>query len=211
MERQTSAPPEVGGGKTSAPRRLPEPAEGDVTGLLRQWAGGDTSALDRLTPLIYGELRKLAHNSLRKEARDVPLETTALVHEAFLRLMKSDVEWQDRRHFFALSARLIRRVLVDLARERKNDRRGYGISHLDLDDVQPATSSKPPDIVALDEALTELAEFDDRKARVVELRFFAGLTIEETADTLGTSHATVERDFQAAKAWLAKELSAPSL
>ncbi len=181
---------------------------GDVTLLLRQWAAGDSTALDRLTPLIYGELRKLAHRSLRKEARDVTLETTGLVHEAFVRLLKTDVDWRDRQHFFALSARLIRRVLVDLARERKNSRRGYGIPHLALQDAQPISSGKPPDILALDDALGVLAEFDDRKAKVVELRFFAGLTIEETADTLGISHATVERDFQAAKAWLANELSA---
>ncbi len=181
--------------------------QGDVTVLLRQWAAGDSTALDRLTPLIYGELRKLAHRSLRREARDVALETTGLVQEAFVRLLKTDVDWQDRRHFFALSARLIRRVLVDLARERKNSRRGHGIPHLALEDAQPISADRPPDVLALDEALVVLARFDDRKARVVELRFFAGLTIEETADTLGISHATVERDFQAAKAWLATEIS----
>lgn len=179
----------------------------DVTLLLRRWAAGDSSALDHLTPLIYSELRKLAHNSLRREARDVPLETTALVQEAFVRLLKTEVDWQDRRHFFALSARLIRRVLVDLARERKSDRRGYGISHLPLEQTALASPDRPPDILALDDALTALAKFDDRKARVVELRFFAGLTIDETADTLSISHATVERDLQAAKAWLAQEIS----
>ncbi|MCB1036084.1 MAG: sigma-70 family RNA polymerase sigma factor [Acidobacteria bacterium] len=181
---------------------------GEVTVLLRRWASGDSAALETLTPLIYGELRKLAHQSLRREARSSSLETTGLVHEAFVRLLRTDVDWQDRRHFFALSARLIRRVLVDLARERKSDKRGHGIAHMTLDRIQLPTSSRPPDIEALDDALTALAQFDDRKARVVELRFFAGLTIEETADILGVSHATVERDLQAAKAWLAHQILA---
>lgn len=178
----------------------------EVTGLLRRWTAGDASALERLTPLIYGELRKIASGALKKESRHVPLETTGLVHEAFLRLLKTQVDWQDRRHFFALSARLIRRVLVDLARERKSDKRGYGIPHLALEHAQLTSADKPTSILALDDALEALAKFDPRKAQVVDLRFFAGMTIEETAATLEISHATVERDFQAAKAWLAYEI-----
>lgn len=179
---------------------------GEVTGLLRRWTAGDSSALEQLTPLIYGELRKIASGALKKESRHVPLETTGLVHEAFLRLLKTDVDWQDRRHFFALSARLIRRVLVDLARERKSDKRGYDIPHVALDCAQLTSADKPLGILALDEALEALAKFDQRKAQVIDLRFFAGLTIEETAEMLEISHATVERDFQAAKAWLAYEI-----
>lgn len=178
----------------------------EVTGLLRRWRAGDASALERLTPLIYGELRRIASGALKKESRRVPLETTGLVHEAFVRLLKTDVDWRDRRHFFALSARLIRRVLVDLARQRKSDKRGYGVPHVSLDATQLISADKPPGILALNEALEALATFDPRKAQVVELRFFAGLTIEETAETLEISHATVERDFQAAKAWLASEI-----
>lgn len=178
----------------------------EVTGLLRRWTAGDDAALERLTPLIYGELRKIASGALKKESRSVPLETTGLVHEAFVRLLKTQVDWQDRRHFFALSARLIRRVLVDLARERKSDKRGYGIPHVALEPAQLTSADKPTSILALDDALEALAKFDRRKAQVVDLRFFAGMTIEETAATLEVSHATVERDFQAAKAWLAYEM-----
>ncbi len=194
---------------TDGPVFVGEPREDlpeEVTGLLRRWTAGDPAALEQLTPLIYGELRRIASGALKKESRHVPLETTGLVHEAFLRLLKTDVDWQDRRHFFALSGRLIRRVLVDLARQRKSDKRGYGIPHLSLDSAQLTVVDKPPGILALDEALEALAKFDPRKAQVVELRFFAGLTIEETAETLEISHATVERDFQAAKAWLACEI-----
>ncbi len=180
--------------------------QGEVTGLLRRWTAGDCSALEQLTPLVYGELRKIARGALKKESQHVSLETTGLVNEAFLRLLKTDVSWQDRRHFFALSARLIRRVLVDLARERKSDKRGYGIPHLALDSTRLISVDKPPGILALDDALEALATFDARKAKVVDLRFFAGLTIDETAETLAISHATVERDFQAAKAWLVCEL-----
>ena len=178
----------------------------EVTGLLHRWQAGDSAALEQLTPLIYGELRKIARGALRKESRHVPLETTGLVHEAFVRLLRTEVDWQDRRHFFALSARVIRRVLVDLARERKSDKRGYGIPHLALEDAQLTASDRAPGILELDDALRSLASFDERKARVIELRFFAGMTITETAEILEVSHATVERDFQAAKAWLAYEI-----
>ncbi len=180
--------------------------QGEVTGLLRRWTAGDRSALEQLTPLIYGELRNIARGALKKESQHVPLETTSLVNEAFVRLLKTEVDWQDRRHFFALSARLVRRVLVDLARERKSDKRGYGIPHMALDGTRLISADKPPGILALNEALEALAKFDQRKARVVELRFFAGLTIDETAEVLEISHATVERDFQTAKAWLASEI-----
>lgn len=180
--------------------------QGEVTGLLRRWTAGDRSALEQLTPLIYGELRNIARGALKKESRHVPLETTSLVNEAFVRLLKTEVDWQDRRHFYALSARLVRRVLVDMARERKSDKRGYGIPHMAVDSTRLISAGKPPGILALNEALEALAKFDERKARVVELRFFAGLTIDETAEVLEISHATVERDFQTAKAWLASEI-----
>lgn len=178
----------------------------EVTGLLHRWQAGDASALEQLTPLIYSELRRIAHGALKKEARSVPIETTGLVHEAFVRLLRTDVDWQDRKHFFALTARLIRRVLVDLARERKSDKRGYGIPHLALEHAHLVSIDRQPGILELDEALHSLGSFDERKARVIELRFFAGLTIDETADILEVSHATVERDFQAAKAWLACQM-----
>ncbi|MEM9594142.1 MAG: ECF-type sigma factor [Acidobacteriota bacterium] len=185
------------------------PAAGEVTSLLRRWASGDRGALDRLTPLVYGELRRLARGSLRGELVRSSLHTTVLVQEAFLRLMTADVDWQDRQHFFALSARLIRRVLVDLARERRSLKRGHGIPHLTLEDSPPlAAGGRAPDILALDDALRALEAFDPRKARVVELRFFAGLKVGEVCDVLGISKATAERDYQAAKAWLAQELRA---
>ncbi|MEM1204396.1 MAG: sigma-70 family RNA polymerase sigma factor [Acidobacteriota bacterium] len=187
------------------PVQPPVPDE-DVTGLLRRWSDGDAAALDRLTPLVYAELRRIASASLRKESPAQSLETTGLVHEAFVRLLRSDIDWRSRQHFFALSARLIRRILVDFARERKSHKRGHGFPHVALAEVDEIADEQQPDLLALDEALTALARFDERKARVVELRFFGGMTIEETAEVLGISHATVERDFRAAKAWLAAEI-----
>ncbi|MCP3961618.1 MAG: sigma-70 family RNA polymerase sigma factor [bacterium] len=185
---------------------MPEPGS-DVTRLLHAWREGDPDALERLTPLVYQELRRLAHNYMRGEREGHMLQTTALVHEAYLRLVDLELGFQDRVHFFAVSARLMRRVLVDLARERKAAKRGGEAVVLPLEEGLVATKMPGSDVLALDLALEQLASFDARKARVVELRVFGGLTIDETAEVLEVSHATVERDLKLAKAWLARSLS----
>ena len=179
----------------------------DVTRLLHAWRQGDPDGLERLTPLVYQELRRLAHNYMRSERDGHMLQTTALVHEAYLRLVDLELGFQDRVHFFAVSARLMRRVLVDLARERNAAKRGGEAVVLPLEEGLVATRMPGSDVLALDLALGDLAGFDARKARVVELRVFGGLTIDETAEVLEVSHATVERDLKLAKAWLARRLS----
>lgn len=186
---------------------MSEPAP-DVTRLLHAWREGDSQALDRLTPMVYQELRRLAHHHMRGERAGHMLQTTALVHEAYLRLINLELGFQDRVHFFAVSARLMRRVLVDLARERQAAKRGGSAVVLPLEEELVPAVGSGSDILAIDLALEELAEFDARKARVVELRLFGGLTIDETAEVLEVSHATVERDLKMAKAWLARQLSA---
>jgi len=177
----------------------------NVTALLQEWRGGDREALELLTPVVYAELRSLAHRYMRGERAGHLLQTTALVHEAYLKLVGLDMQWNGRVHFFAVAARLMRRVLVDFARERDSAKRGGGLAHVSLDEAL-VSSQKSLDVVVLDDALERLAAFDPRKARVVELRFFAGLTIDETAEVLELSHATVERDLKLARAWLAREL-----
>ncbi len=184
------------------------PREPDVTELLVAWCDGDQAALDRLMPLVYAELRRVAHRSMRGEPRDQPLQTTALVNEAYLRLVDiSRLRWQNRAHFFAVSAQLMRRILVDAARERRAQKRGNNPLHVEIDVDALQAPERGEDLVALDDALTRLATFDARKARIVELRYFGGLTADETAEVLGISKVTVARDWKVAKLWLVRELT----
>jgi len=178
----------------------------EVTALLIASREGDQSALDRLLPLVYDELHALAGRYMRGERPDHTLQATALLNEAYLRLVESNVPWENRVHFFAVAATTMRRILVDYAKARGRAKRGGGAAKVTLDDELMVGAQASDDIVALDEALQRLAAHDDRKARVVELHFFGGLTYEETAQVLGISPATVDRDLRMAKAWLAKEL-----
>ena len=184
----------------------------EVTVLLQAWQQGDRAAFDRLVPLVYDELRGLARAQLRRDAGQWTLQATALVHEAYFRLAGTDVSWESSGHFFAIAARVMRQVLVDEARRRQADKRGGGVRPEEL--AQDAasfsniasTEGPEADLLALDEALTSLAALDARRAEVVELRYFAGMTIEETSRQLGFSHATVERDLKLARAWLSRRL-----
>lgn len=179
-----------------------------VTELLLAWGSGDRSALDELVPIVHQELRRLARLQMRGERDNHTLQTTALVNEAFLRLVDlRRVQWQDRTHFLALSARLMRRILVDHARSRNYQKRGGGASNVTLDETLLASSERSADLVALDDALADLARVDARKSQVVELRFFGGLSVEETAEALKVSPETVIRDWRLAKVWLLRELS----
>jgi RNA polymerase sigma factor (TIGR02999 family) len=179
-----------------------------VTRLLRDWSNGDQSALEQLTPLVYSELRRLAARYLRKERSDHTLQSTALVHEAFIRLVdQRDVKWQNRAHFFGVAAQMIRRILVDHARGRQASKRGSGAPRLSLDEALATPERKDLDLIALDDALNSLGKIDPQQARIVELRFFTGLTVEETAEVLGISPATVKRDWVTAKAWLYRDIS----
>lgn len=181
----------------------------DLTQLLKAWSAGDSEALDRLTPLVYDELHRRAHWHMAHERPGQTLQTTALVNEAYLRLVDlRNVGWRDRTHFFALASRLIRRVLIDAARARESLKRGGGSPETTFDEGLIVSREPTADVVALDEALNALAVFDERKARVIELRFFGGLTIEEAADVLNVSAETVKRDWKLAKAWLKRELRA---
>jgi len=180
-----------------------------VTQLLVEWSHGDQDALERLTPLVYGELRRLARRHLSRERSDHTLQSTALVHEAYLRLIdQRSVQWQNRAHFFGVAAQLIRRILIDYARAKQAGKRGAGACLLSLDEaLDSPAGGRPLDIVALDDALEQLAKIDPRQSRIVELRFFAGLTVEETAEVLNVSTPTVNREWAAAKAWLFRELN----
>lgn len=183
------------------------PVSENVTELLLEWRGGDKSALDRLIPVVYEELRRMAHSCLKDERAGQTLQTTGLVNEAYLRLVGSSrVQWQDRAHFFALTAQLMRRVLVDEARKRGSQKRGVEFTRVALDEAL-AAPEKDINLLALDEALTRLAEFAPRKSQVVEMRFFAGLTIEETAAVLGVSTDIVKREWRTAKLWLTSALA----
>lgn len=177
----------------------------EVTQLLVDWRNGNERALDQLMPIVYEELRRVAHRHMRGEAQNATLQATALVNEAYIRLVEMDIQWQGRVHFFAVAAGLMRRILVDEARRRRAQKRGGGERHLSIEDVDVA-QRPAQDLLALDEALRKLAEFDARKSQVLELRFFAGLTIEETSAVLEVSHATVERDLKMARAWLTQQL-----
>jgi RNA polymerase sigma factor (TIGR02999 family) len=179
----------------------------DVTQLLVAWSEGDQGALEHLVPLVESELRRLARHYMRGERPDHPLQTTALINEAYLRLIDtSRIRWQNRAHFFGVSAQLMRRVLVDFARARDSQKRGGAVSHVALDEEVAGVVERGADLVALDDALNALAGIDARKARVVELRYFGGLSVEETAEVLGVSTDTVTRDWKMAKAWLHREL-----
>lgn len=179
-----------------------------ITELLIGWSQGDRGALDRLMPLVYNELRKVARRQLAGEERENTLQSAALVNETYLRLVDQQrVEWRNRAHFFAISARMMRRILVDHARRRQTAKRGGGQPRLSLDRSLGVQGQKELDIVALDEALAELAKLDAQQAHVIELRFFGGLTIEETSEALNISTATVNRDWVTAKAWLFDQLN----
>jgi RNA polymerase sigma factor (TIGR02999 family) len=179
----------------------------DVTSLLVASSKGDQEALNQLLPLVYDELRRLADRYLHRERADHTLQPTALVHEAYLRLIDQRVSWANRAHFFGVAAEMMRRILIDHARSRQAVKRGSAGIKLSLDDVLEITEEKAADLIALDEALKALAEFDAQKARIVELRFFGGLSIEETASVLGLGTATITRQWRLAKAWLYHELS----
>lgn len=181
----------------------------DVTKLLQAWNAGDQTALERLVPLVYAELQQVARNHLRRETPGLTLQPTALVNEAYLRLVKiTDMTWHGRAHFFAMCSRLMRQILVDAARARRVAKRGGGAIRMSLDEDLLPQGSPLPDVVALDDALQALEALDPRKCRVVELRFFTGLTVEETATVLDVSTDTVSRDWTFAKTWLSRELRA---
>jgi len=180
----------------------------DVTSLLLKWTQGDDAALEQLMPLVYEELRRMARQYLRRERTGHTMQTTTLVHEAYLRLVDAGrVQWQDRGHFFAIAARLMRRVLVDDARRRSYQKRGAELTRISLDEAMVLTPERDAEVIALDEALDRLTQFAPRKCKVVELRFFAGLSIEETAAALRVSTDTVKREWRTAKLWLLHELT----
>jgi RNA polymerase sigma factor (TIGR02999 family) len=188
----------------------PDKAPLQVTDLLVAWSEGDKEAYDRLVPLVYDELHRLAHRYMSGERAGHTLQTTALVDEAYLRLVKQKVHWQNRSHFFAIAAEVMRRILVDYARQRRFAKRGGNAQQVELDEAMVMARERSTELVALDEALRRLAEFDERKSRVVELRFFGGLTVEETAKVLNVSPNTVDRDWSTARAWLYKEVNGKS-
>jgi len=180
----------------------------DVTQLLVAWNQGDQAALDELLPVVYDELRRLARSYLRRERPDHTLQATALVHEAYLRLIdQNQVTWQNRAHFFGIAAQMMRRILVDFARQRPRADKNTEVQHLSLEDAMTLPAGNDPDLLALDEALKTLAEMDERKCRIVELRFFGGLSVDETAEVMKVAPITVMREWNKAKAWLYRELS----
>jgi RNA polymerase sigma factor (TIGR02999 family) len=186
----------------------PSPAAHEVTRLLHQISGGDASAVERLVPLIYAELRQIAERAMRHERSDHTLQPTALVHEAFLRLVgKPDLSWESRAHFLNIAAQAMRRVLLMHARERRAGKRGGGLDRVTLDEQLVGSAERGVDLIGLDESLERLAAVFPRKARVVELRFFAGLGIEETARVLEISPATVKREWDFARAWIRRDLA----
>ena len=184
------------------------PAPPPVTALLQAWSAGDSSALDRLVPLVHGELRRLARRYMRRERAGHTLQTTALINEAYIRLVGAQgVNWQNRAQFFAISARVMRRVLVDFARERGYRKRGGGERRVPLDEALLVVGTPDENLLAIHDALTALADVDERKSRAIELRFFGGLSIEEAGLVLGVSPETVKRDCRLAKAWLLRWLT----
>ena len=182
----------------------------DVTQLLINWSRGDQAALEQLMPLVYGELRRLAAAYLRRERSNHTLQSTALVNEAFLRMVQQhEVQWRNRAHFYGIAAQMIRRILVDYARSQHAEKRGAGAVKLELDEAMAVAQTAPDvDLLALNDALDRLTQLDERQSRVVELRFFAGLSIEETAEVLHLSPASIKREWQTARAWLYREMSA---
>ncbi len=184
----------------------PNPTE--VTQLLVAWSNGDSSARDALMPLVHDELRRLAHRYMGRERGNHTLQTSALVNEAYLRLIdQKDVHWQNRAHFFGIAARIMRRILVDYARKRGFAKRGGNVQPVPFDEAMIVSPERAAEVVALDDALNGLAELDQRKSQIIELRFFGGLSIEETAEVLGVSPGTVMRDWTFAKAWLRREIT----
>ena len=192
--------------------RSPQPREGsgaDISQLLQAWSRGNQEALRELTPIVYDELYRLASRYMKRERAGHSLQTTALVNEAYTRLVDyKRMQWEDRAHFFAVAAQLMRRILVEHAR-KKNLKRGAGLQHISLDEAAVVGAARPTDLVALDDAMTALARLDPRKVQVVEMRFFGGLSVEETAEVLKISAVTVMRDWSTAKAWLYRELKGP--
>lgn len=179
----------------------------DLTGLLIEWRQGDKAALDKLTPLVYDEMRRIAHRYVQHEHNGHTLQTTALVNEAYLRLASQQkIEWQNRAHFFAVTAQVMRHILIDHARRRHYAKRGGDLQQVPLEDAAVMTQQRAAELVALDEALDDLAKLDPRKSQVVELRYFGGLSLEETAEVLEISPMTVRRDWRAAKAWLYRRM-----
>lgn len=184
------------------------PSEKSVTQLLIEWRDGDETALDRLIPIVYDEMRRLARYYMRRERREHTLQTTALINEAYIRLVDhKGMRWQNRAHFYAVAAQAMRRVLVDHARSRHYEKRGGGARTLELDEAAAVAQEQAAEMVALDEALTDLAAVDPRQSKVVELRYFGGMSVEETAEVLEVSAVTVMRDWRAAKAWLLREIT----
>jgi RNA polymerase sigma factor (TIGR02999 family) len=184
-----------------------EAAVEDISKLLRAWSDGDQRALEGLTPIVYNQLRRLAHHYMKRERPGHSLQTTALVNEAYMRLVDYErMQWQDRAHFFAVSAQLMRRILVDHAR-RHNLKRGGGAQHVSLDEAAVVGGDRAADLVALDDAMNALARVDPRKVQVVEMRFFGGLSVDETAEVLKVSPVTVRRDWSTARLWLYRELA----
>jgi RNA polymerase sigma factor (TIGR02999 family) len=184
------------------------PSPGEVTQLLVDWGNGNKAALDRLTPLVHEELHRLAHRHMRRERPNHTLQTSALVNEAYVRLVdQRNLHWKNRAHFFSIASRLMRRILVDLARAHYRGKRSGTALQVSLDEAAIVSRERAAELVALDEALTRLAAIDVRKSKVVELRFFGGMSVEEAAEALGVSPITVKRDWSTAKAWLYRELA----
>lgn len=182
---------------------MQQPTPSEVTRLLKAWGSGNTAALDQLIPIVYGELRAVAARYLRRERQDHTLQPTALVNEAYLRLIdQKQVQWQNRAHFMGVAAQMMRRILLDHAKSAHRAKRGGGARKVSLEEALSLSDERANDLVELDEALTALAAFDERKSRVVELRYFGGLSVEETAEVLKVSEITVARDWKIAKAWL---------
>jgi RNA polymerase sigma factor (TIGR02999 family) len=187
---------------------LETPQSQDVTGLLRAWSGGDEDALSKLAPLVYHELHQAARRHMAGERSGHTLQATALINEVYLRLIRAKpTDWQNRAHFFAVSAQMMRRILTDFARARNYQKRGGRTPHLPLDEALVISPEPDADLVALDDALKRLSQVDERKGRVVELRFFGGLDVKETAEVLKVSDETVMRDWKLAKVWLLRDLS----
>lgn len=178
----------------------------NLTGLLVEWREGDQAALDRLMPLVYDQLRRIAHRYVQREREGHTLQTSALVNEAYLRLADQKVVWQNRAHFFAVTARVMRHILIDHARRRRYAKHGGDARQVAIEEAEAMSLERAAELIALEEALDELAQLDQRKSRVVELRYFGGLSLEETAETLNISLMTVRRDWRAAKAWLYRRL-----
>jgi RNA polymerase sigma factor (TIGR02999 family) len=184
------------------------PPPHEITPLLLRWSEGDESALELLLPVVYQELHRLAQSYLRRERADHTLQPTALIHEAYLRLIKQDFpEWQSRNHFYGVAARLMRQILVEHARAHTAAKRGGGLAEISLDDAWQYSDEKAAELIALDDALQTLAQFDERKVRIVEMRYFGGMSLEETATALNLSIATINNETRLAKAWLHRELS----